>query len=72
MRVLLESPKRWTKVYALGRDPPPPPMMALLTEDQRSRVQHVAVDFLNDSWDIAKAMQDAAVEASYVFFYSYL
>lgn len=72
MRVLLESPERWAKVYALSRKPAPSEMMALLTEDQRSRVQHVAVDFLKTSDDIAKAMRDGGVHADYVFFYSYL
>src|ERR1700760_3733347 len=66
MRVLLESPKRWSKVYALSRKPPPKVMMALLTEDQRSRVQHVAVDFLESPDKIAKAMTDAGVAADYV------
>jgi nucleoside-diphosphate-sugar epimerase len=47
-------------------------MMALLPESQRSRVQHVAVDFLHDPKDIAKAMSDANIEADYIFFYSYL
>lgn len=72
MRVLLESPKRWIKVYALSRKPPPKAMMALLTEDQRRRVEHVAVDFLVSPDTIAKAMTDAGVEADYIFFYSYL
>ena len=72
MRVLLESPKRWSKVYALSRKPPPKLMMALLTDDQRSRVQHVAVDFLESPETIAKAMTDAGVTADYIFFYSYL
>lgn len=72
MRVLLESPKRWSKVYALSRKPPPKEMMALLTEDERSRVQHVACDFLSSADDIAKALTSANVTADYVFFYSYL
>lgn len=72
MRVLLESPQRWSKVYALSRKPPPKQMMALLTEDQRSRVHHVAVDFLTSPDDIAKVMTDTGVSAGYVFFYSYL
>lgn len=42
MRVLLESPERWTKVYAISRRPPPPEMMDLLPEEQKSRVEHVA------------------------------
>lgn len=72
MRVLLESPERWSKVYALSRRPPPKEMMALLTESQRSRVQHVAVDFLDDPQKIADAMSSANITADYIFFYSYL
>ncbi|KAK5456958.1 hypothetical protein LTS15_004738 [Exophiala xenobiotica] len=72
MRVLLESPERWTKVYALSRRPPPKEMMGLLTEAQRSRVQHVAVDFLEDPQKIADPLKAANVTADYVFFYSYL
>ena len=47
-------------------------MLDLLTPEQRSRVQFVSADFLNDPKDIAKAMTDAGVKADYVFFYSYL
>jgi nucleoside-diphosphate-sugar epimerase len=72
MRVLLESPGRWSKVYALSRKPPPREMMALLTESQRSRVQHVAVDFLHDPATISDALTKAGVTADYIFFYSYL
>ncbi|KAJ9603884.1 hypothetical protein H2200_011406 [Cladophialophora chaetospira] len=72
MRVLLESPQRWSKVYALSRRPPPKEMMALLSPDQRSRVQHVAVDFLEDPKKIADAMTSGGVKADYIFFYSYL
>lgn len=72
MRVLLESPERWSKVYALSRRPPPKEMMGLLTEAQRARVQHVAVDFLEDPKKIADAMTAANVTADYIFFYSYL
>lgn len=71
MRVLLESPQRWEKVYAISRRPPPPEMMALLPEEHQSRVQHVASDFLSKPEDIAKALKDAKVTADVVFFYSY-
>jgi nucleoside-diphosphate-sugar epimerase len=70
MQVLLESPQRWKKVYAISRRPPPPEMMALLPEKQRSRVQYVASDFLSKPEDIAKALKDAKVTANVVF-YSY-
>ncbi|KAL6252405.1 hypothetical protein RBB50_000124 [Rhinocladiella similis] len=72
MRVLLESPERWTKVYALSRRPPPQAMMGLLTDAQRARVQHVAVDFLDDPQKIADSIKASNVAADYVFFYSYL
>jgi len=71
MRVLLESPQRWKKVYAISRRPPPPEMMVLLPEEHRSRVHHVASDFLSEPQDIAKALTDAKVTADVIFFYSY-
>ncbi|KAK5103767.1 hypothetical protein LTS08_003186 [Lithohypha guttulata] len=72
MRALLDAPQRWTKIYALSRRPPPEQMMKLLTAEQRSRVQHVACDFLESGEKIAQALKDANVKADYIFFYSYL
>ncbi|KAJ5239464.1 hypothetical protein N7468_004083 [Penicillium chermesinum] len=72
LRVLLESPERWTKVYALSRRPPPQEMMGLLSESQRSRVQHVAADFLEEPASIADVLRANKVTADYIFFYSYL
>lgn len=72
MRVLLESPKRWKKIWALSRRPPPPEMMELLPADARERVEHVACDFLGKPDAIAKQMKDKKVTADVVFFYSYL
>ena len=73
LRVLLESPHRWSKVYTMSRKPPPQEMMELLSSDERSRVQHVAVDFLSSADEIAKAMTSAGVtNVSHIFFYSYL
>jgi hypothetical protein len=72
MRVLLESPERWTKVYCLSRRPPPPEMMDLLPAEQRSRVVHVASDFLSRPEEIAKAIKDEIKSVDVVFFYSYL
>jgi len=71
MRVLLESKQRWTKVWAASRRPPPEEMMSLLTEDQRSRVQHVACDFLSKPEEIAESLKGKGITADYVFFYSY-
>jgi len=72
LRALLDSPQRWSKIYAISRRPPPKEMMDLLTADQRSRVQHVASDFLSTPETIAESMKSAKVTADYVFFYSYL
>lgn len=71
MRALLDSPERWTKIWAASRRPPPPEMMAPLSEEARARVEHVACDFLSSPEDIAKQLQDKGVKADYVFFYSY-
>lgn len=72
MRALLQSPERWKRIYALSRNPPPQSMMDLLSADERSRVHHVAIDFLEDAETIAQKMADAKVVADYIFFYSYL
>ena len=47
-------------------------MMALLTSEQRARVEHVACDFLESGDKIAKALTEANVTATHIFFYSYL
>lgn len=72
MRALLDSPERWSKIYALSRRPPSEDLMNLLTKEQQSRVKHVSCDFLQPSNVIAQAMKEAGVTADYVFFYSYL
>lgn len=71
MRVLLESPQRWTKIWAASRRPPPPEMMELLPQEQRERVEHVACDFLFKPEEIAKQLAGKGVTADAVFFYSY-
>ncbi|KAK4497985.1 hypothetical protein PRZ48_010641 [Zasmidium cellare] len=71
MRVLLESPERWTKVWAASRRPPPPEMLDLLPKEARSRVEHVACDFLSSPEEIAKQLKEKGVTADAVFFYSY-
>ncbi|KAF2486994.1 hypothetical protein BDY17DRAFT_328568 [Neohortaea acidophila] len=68
MRALLESPQRWTKVWAASRRPPPEEMMALLTAEERSRVEHVACDFLAEPEVLARQLTDKGVTADYVFF----
>nr|OQO18335.1 hypothetical protein B0A51_13730 [Rachicladosporium sp. CCFEE 5018] len=71
MRVLLEAPQRWKKVWAASRRPPPEEMMALLPAEQRARVEHVALDFLSSPEEIAKELKAKGVTADAVFFYSY-
>lgn len=71
LRVLLESPERWTKVWAASRRAPPPEMMELLPAEARSHVEHVACDFLSSPEEIAKQLRQKGVTADAVFFYSY-
>ena len=66
MRVLLESPERWTKVWAASRRPPPPEMMELLPKEARSRVEQVACDFLTEPEEIAKKFKEKGVQNIYV------
>ncbi|ETS78421.1 hypothetical protein PFICI_10483 [Pestalotiopsis fici W106-1] len=72
MRALLESPKRWKKVFCLSRRPPPEEMMALLPREARSRIHFVSCDFLSEPASIAEALTTAGVHANYIFFYSYV
>lgn len=72
MRVLLENPNRWRKIWTLSRSPPPKEMMDLLRPEQRDRVEHIKVDFLGKPEDIADALKAKGVTADAVFFYSYL
>ena len=61
LRALLDSPKRWAKIYAVSRRPPPKEMMALLTPEQREKVEHVASDFLKTPEEIAEAIKKAGM-----------
>lgn len=47
-------------------------MMALLTPEQRHRVEYVAIDFLEKPERIGKVLEDNRVTADAIFFYSYL
>lgn len=72
LRVLLESPQRWSKIFTLSRKPIPNSMLDLLSSDERSRIEHVSVDLLASPSDIASQLKSSRVSANYVFFYSYL
>ncbi|KZM22460.1 uncharacterized protein EKO05_0000846 [Ascochyta rabiei] len=72
IRALLDSPRRWSRVYAVSRSPLSKKLLSLLTEEQRSRIKHVSVDMTSPAHDIAQAFRDANVMAEYVFYYAYL
>lgn len=58
MRVLDESPQRWTNIYALSRRPP------VVERKWQTNVKHVAMDFLNNSpEELAKKLKEAGVKA---------
>ncbi|KAI4624546.1 hypothetical protein J4E83_004221 [Alternaria metachromatica] len=66
LRVLAQDPERWTKIYCLSRRPPAIP------DGLPKNAEHIPLDFLQDSEDIAKVLKDKGVKADYVFFYSYV
>ncbi|KAF2621867.1 hypothetical protein BU25DRAFT_435221 [Macroventuria anomochaeta] len=72
IRALLDSPERWSKVYAASRSPLSKKLLSLLPEEQRSCIQHVFVDMTSSAEDIAQALRKADVAADYVFYYAYL
>lgn len=73
-KVSLPDFENWSECQAdclVSRRPPPEEMMALLPQDQRDRVEHVACDFLSKPGDIAKQLKEKNVTGDYIFFYSY-
>lgn len=72
MRALLDTPDRWSKIYALSRSPPSDDLLSLLSEQQRSRIQHVSIDLSSSGKQIAQSFKSAGVQADYVFYYAYL
>jgi len=66
LRVLAQDPERWTKIYCLSRRPPAIP------DGLPKNAEHISLDFLQDSEDIAKVLKENGVKADYVFFYSYV
>lgn len=72
IRALLDTPDRWSKVYALSRSPLSKEMLAFFTEQQRARLHHVSVDLSSSAEEIAEAFNDAGVQADHIFYYAYL
>lgn len=66
LRVLAEAPERWTKIYCLSRRPP------AISDGLPPQAEHIALDFLKEPEEIAKALKEKDVKADYVFFYSYV
>ena len=64
LRVLCESPKRWTKIYALSRRPP--------HGNWPSQVEHVSMDMLQPPEQIADQMKKKGIHGDYVFFFAYV
>ncbi|KNG51467.1 nad dependent epimerase dehydratase [Stemphylium lycopersici] len=72
IRSLLDTPDRWSIIYALSRSPIPDKLLNFLTDEQRSRIKHVSIDLSSSGENIAKSLKDAKVQADYVFYYAYL
>lgn len=66
LRVLSQDPERWSKIYCLSRRPP------AIQSGLPKNAEHIALDFLKDSEEIAQALKEKGVKADYVFFYSYV
>ena len=58
VKVLAASPQRWSKIYCLSSRPPPQNFFQDLGEGAR-RVEHLAIDFLDDPSEIARRLRDA-------------
>jgi 5,10-methylene-tetrahydrofolate dehydrogenase/methenyl tetrahydrofolate cyclohydrolase len=57
LHVLSQSPKRWSKIYALSRSLP------YIPENTDGRVIHVPVDLLKGPEEIAATLREAQVKA---------
>jgi nucleoside-diphosphate-sugar epimerase len=67
VRVLAQSPKRWSKIICLSRRPP------MLAGGLPSNCVHIPCDFLKPPTDIATVLKEHNVaKVDYVFFYSYI
>jgi hypothetical protein len=56
IRSLLDTPERWSTIYAVSRSPLSKEMLSLLTQEQQSRIKHVSVDLTGSAEDIASAL----------------
>lgn len=72
IRALLDTPDRWSKVYALSRSQLSEEILQFLTEEQRARLQHISIDLSAAPEETAKTFKDHGVDAEYVFYFAYL
>ncbi|KAF2088625.1 hypothetical protein K490DRAFT_39201 [Saccharata proteae CBS 121410] len=67
LRVLSQSPTRWTKIYCLSRRP------AAIPSSLPANASHMACDFLSAPTAIAAVLQqNNIVSADHIFFHSYV
>jgi nucleoside-diphosphate-sugar epimerase len=64
LKVLCETPRRWKKIYALSRRPP--------HGSWPDHVEHISIDLLQSSEDVAAELAKRGVRADYVFFFAYI
>lgn len=64
LRVLSQSPKRWSKIYALSRRPP--------QGFNAPNIEHIALDFLSGQDAIREVLAEKGVKkVDHVFFFAY-
>lgn len=66
LRVLAQTPSRWSKIYCLSRRPPAIPDLL------PAQAEHISLDFLKSPDYIAGVLKSHQVHADYVFFFSYI
>ncbi|KAH6699958.1 hypothetical protein BKA64DRAFT_714247 [Cadophora sp. MPI-SDFR-AT-0126] len=71
LKVLLDAPSRWKKIYCLSRKPPSGHADGW-TSDEKDRVQHISVDFLSSPEEIGKVLKEKKLQMDYIFFFSYV
>ena len=61
LKVLLNAPWRWKKIYCLSRKPPQDRQG--ITSGDKARVEHVAVDFLSSAEDVGEVLKEKQLRA---------
>lgn len=66
VRVLAESPERWSKIYCLSRRPPAYP------GGLPANAEHIPLDFLQKPEEIGAVLKEKGIKADHIFFFSYI